>query len=326
MFSPTPRVGNFGLGQFAVPFQHSRDNEQMPMFGSVLTLLALGGLAAAWRRVSARLLGLLWLGCAVLALGSSLWLGKTQYLPLEAWWHGVRVSNLMPYTWFVRIPGLSSFREADRLAILGLLPAALLAGAAVEWLRRHLRPAIRWPVIAAVAGLAVLEAGYSSGPQVGSMPTALPRLTRMLSADHSGSIVVDVPFGLRGGIQEYGKQLPPPALTVATADGHPRAISYSSWVPANTITAISAHPFYAQLAKAQSGIPLAPARNPVGRQISAAQVAAARADARRLGIGWALVWTRHRSPPVDRYLTAAGFRLVRRVGAVIVFRLVQDGG
>ena len=35
----------------------------------------------------------------------------------------------MPYTWLMRIPGLSAFREADRFALLGLVGAALLAGA-----------------------------------------------------------------------------------------------------------------------------------------------------------------------------------------------------
>jgi hypothetical protein len=92
-------------------------------------------------------------------------------------------------------------------------------------------------------------------------------------------------------------------------------------VPSNTIRAIKRHPFYTQLAKAQSGIPLAPARNARRRQVTPQQLAAARADARRLGIGWALVWTRHASPPVDRYLTATGFRLVRRMAGLIVFRL-----
>src|SRR5690242_1026167 len=133
MFTPTPRVATFGLDPLAGPFLHGRDNEGMPMFGTTLTVLALLGLIASWRRRSAWLLAALWIGCAALALGTSLWIGKHQYLPLASVWNGVRVSNLMPYTWFVRLPGLSSFREADRLAILGLLPAALLAGAAVEW-------------------------------------------------------------------------------------------------------------------------------------------------------------------------------------------------
>ncbi|MGE5135195.1 MAG: hypothetical protein ACM32E_20070 [Gemmatimonadota bacterium] len=323
--APTQRVGYYGLHRLAAVSASSdhgqRTGEGMPMFGTVLTAAALLGLAVSWRRRSAWQLALLWALSAWLALGASFWVGKVQHLPLGESWHGVSVSPVMPYTWLMRTPVLSAFREADRLAILGLLPAALLAGAAVDWLRRRRWPAAAWPAIAVVAGLAVLEAGYSSGPQVGLMPAARPALTRMLSADRSASIVVDVPFGMRGGIQEFGKPLPPGALAAATADGHPRAISYTSWVPANAITAIKAHPFYAQLVKAESGIPLAPARNARGRQISPAQLAAARADARRLGVGWALVWTRHRSPPVDRYLTAAGFRFVQRLGGVIVFRL-----
>src|SRR5438876_221187 len=119
MFTPTPRVADFGLGRLAGPFLHGRDNEGLPVFGTVLTVLALGGLAASWRRRSAWLLAALWAGCAVLALGTSLWIGRHQYLPLALSWNGLRVSGLMPYTWFVRIPGRASFRNADRLASLG---------------------------------------------------------------------------------------------------------------------------------------------------------------------------------------------------------------
>ena len=42
----------------------------------------------------------------------------------------------MPYTWLVHIPGLSALREADRFALLGMIGAAVLAGAAVDWLAR----------------------------------------------------------------------------------------------------------------------------------------------------------------------------------------------
>jgi hypothetical protein len=122
MFTPTPRVADFGLGSLAGPFLHGRDNEAMPMFGTAATVLALFGLAVSWRRRSAWLLAALWAGCAALALGTSLWIGKHQYLPLGLTWHGVRVSGLMPYTWFVRLPGLSSFREADRLGSSGCCP------------------------------------------------------------------------------------------------------------------------------------------------------------------------------------------------------------
>ena len=134
--------------------------ENLNTFGVVLSVLAVLGLIVSWRRRSAWLLTLLWLGGAVLALGPVLKAGRHTYVPLAQYWHGVRVSLLMPYTWFIRVPGLSIFREADRMALLGLVGAALLAGAAVDWLaRRRL-----WPVIAVVAVLGALEAGWPGSP------------------------------------------------------------------------------------------------------------------------------------------------------------------
>jgi len=327
MFSPTPRVANFGLGALAGPFLHGRDNEGMPMFGTVLTVLAIGGLVASYRRRSAWLLAALWAGCAALALGTSLWIGKVQYLPLASVWNGVRVSDVMPYTWFVRIPGLSSFREADRLAILGLLPAALLAGAAVDWLRYHARP-----VIAVVAVAAIFEAGYAGNAKVGVMPTSYRPVDKAIAADHSGSIVLDLPFGLRGGIPVDGVPFFPQALVMATADGHPRSIGYSSRVPLPTIHAINRHPFYSYLILSQhqnavkcpwwAAAPKSATAcfEPPGvypfepLKITPEQLAAAREDAARMHIGWAVVWKRNNSVTdfILPYLRETGFRFAYR--------------
>ena len=321
LFAPAQRVGYFGLQQLAAASgsaqDHGHTGEGMPMFGLVLTVIALFGLAVSWRRRSAWQLAALWLGSAWLALGATLYVFKVQHVPYQQIWNGVRVSPVMPYTWVMRLPVLSAFREADRFAILGLVGAALLAGAAVDWLRYHARP-----VIVVVAALAVLEAGSTGLPKTGLMPAALPALDHAIAADHSGSIVLDVPFGLRGGIPQYGKQSAPPALVLATADGHPRAISYTSWVPPKTAAGILAHPFYAQLLQAQSGIPLAPARNSAGHQVTAAELAAAKADLSRLDIGWALVWAprSHVNPPVDAYLRATGFRFAYRTDRALVFK------
>jgi len=304
MFEPTPRVADFGLAKLAAPFL---DNEGLPMFGVVLTAAALFGLAVAWRRRSARLLALLWVGCAALALGTSLWIAGRQYIPFSQLRHGVPVSPIMPYTWFVRIPGLSSFREADRLAILGLVPAALLAGAAVDWLRYHARP-----LIVVVLALVVLEAGYSGSPRIGSMPTALAKLDGPIAADRSGSVVVDIPYGLRGGIPVYGSRFAAEALVLATADGHPRAIAYTSRVPATTIAAIRKHAFYTYLIHTQHYnaahyIPL-----------STEQVAAARQDLRHIDVGWLLVW--HSNRAILRFLAQTGFRFDYRADGVLVYR------
>jgi hypothetical protein len=326
MFTPTPRVSTFGLNVLAGPFLHGRDNEGMPMFGTTLTVLALIGLAVSWRRRHAWQLAGLWLGCAALALGTSLWIGKTQYLPLSSVWNGVRVSDLMPYTWFVRLPGLSSFREADRLAILGLLPAALLAGAAVEWFRYHAKP-----VLAVVAVAAILESGYAgySGDhaKVSTIPVSYPGVDRGILRDHTNSIVLDLPFGLRGGIPVDGVPFFPQALVMATEDGHPRSIAYTSRVPDPTIKAINKHDFYAALIDAQHQVPqTCPFRMPgqreslnlcdhpygvslpgtevavnkVSEYLTPARLAAARADAARMNIGWAVVWKRNGS--VSKFL------------------------
>jgi hypothetical protein len=333
MFTPTPRWSELGMSAVSAPFLHGRDNEGLPMFGTLLTVLALAGLIVARKRRSAWLLAALWLGCAALALGTSLWIGRHQYLPLASVWHGVRVSNLMPYTWFVRIPGLASFREADRLAILGLMPAALLAGAAVEWLRWHARR-----LIVLVAVLAVLETGYSGNPRVGTMPTSYPVADSGIQADHSGSIVVDIPFGLRGGIPVYGVPFFPKALVMATADGHPRSIAYISRVPTPTISAINAHAFYRNLVSVQHEVPrvcpwvagtlgcFRPAGViPTGAiKISPAQIAAAREDATRMHIGWAVVWKRNISEDqfTRYYLIYTGFRFAYRDGNILVYKHV----
>jgi hypothetical protein len=134
-----------------------------------------------------------------------------------------------------------------------------------------------------------------------------------IAADHSGSIVVDIPFGMRGGVAFYGREVSPQALVTATADGHPRAVSVTSWVSRPTVFAISAHPFYGCLVAAEKDYPCTPAQLP-----------AARRDALRMGIGWAIIWR----PTIlaGPYLRDLGFRLDRRKGGVSVYRLPHPPG
>jgi hypothetical protein len=307
LFAPSPRLADDGLAGLGHIYIFQTRLETMNTFGVVLSLLAVLGLVVSWRRRSAWLLLLLWLGGAALALGPVLYVGHHRYLPLAQTWDGVQVSALMPYTWFIRVPGLSVFREADRLALLGLVGAALLAGAAVDWLTRRRA----WPAIAAVAVLGALEAGWPGTPGgLPVMPTAFAALDRPIAADHSGSIVVDVPFGL-DNVPSYGLEPTPQAILMATADGHPRAICYTSWVPTKTIAAIEGHSFYAQLNQAQLG-------HTVGR----AQVAKARADLRTLHVGWVVVWLPRPDQSLSRYLSATGFRFAYRADGASVYRPV----
>jgi hypothetical protein len=306
LFAPSPRVRDFGLHGVASLFHYQAPQEGVPTFGTMLTILALLGLAVAWKRRSVRLLGLGWLACAVIALGSSLRVGNRVYIPAPLTWHTARVSAVMPYTWLVHVPGLSGLREPDRFIVLGLLPAALLAGVAVEWLLR------RAPAVLAVAlALAVLEAGYSGWSRIAAAPTAFPALDAPIAADHSSSIVVDVPFGLRGGLGFDGREVAAPALVLATADGHPRAVSDTSWVPAPSVEAIERHPFYRDLLEAERIYFVQP--------FSDAEVRAARRDALRMGVRWAIVWKP--SGQALHYLREVGFTYREQVDHVLLLKL-----
>jgi hypothetical protein len=304
MFEFSPRVTDFGLGGLGFIY-NGPITDGIPTYGLVLSVLVVLGLLVAWRRRSAWLLALLWLGCAVLALGPVLRIGTHVFVPDAVTMNGLRVSAVMPYTWFVHIPVLSGFREPARILMLGLVPAALLAGAAVNWLRYHAAP-----VIVVVLALGVLEAGWSGNPGIGSMPTALPAVDRPIAADHSASLVVDVPYGLRGGTNIIGGRFDPEAQVLATADGHPRAVGFLSRIPAPTVAAIEKHAFFTRLIATQQG-----------QRSTPAQLAAARLDARHLGIGWVLVWRWHgRILPSIRYLHETGFRFAYKADGVKVYR------
>jgi hypothetical protein len=308
MFGPSPRVAAFGLKSLGAFYYHGQTGEGLPTFGLVLSAMAILGLAVSWRRRSSWLLALGWLGCAALALGPALWIGTREYVPFPVVVSGYQVSGIMPYTWLVRIPGLGDFREPARFTLLAIVPAAVLAGMAVDWLRRRAAP-----LLVVVLALAVLEAGWTGDlsitPRVQRAPAAAARLPAVdgpIAADHSNAIVVDVPYGLWGGVGLYGDWLRPQALALATIDGHPRGEAYVSKVPKQTSRGIKEHLFYARLVATQSG-----ARN------SAAELAGARADARRMGIGWVVVW--EQLPNIAGYLTGTGFRLDYRADGVFVY-------
>jgi hypothetical protein len=323
IFAPSPRVAFFGLNVLADDYRHAGDSLTFTAYGVVLTLLALFGLVAWWHRRHARLLGLLWLGATITAMGTGIVIGSHRYVPVGEFWHGIHVSLIMPYTWMVRVPFLSSYREANRITELGLVPAALLAGAGVSWLRYHARK-----VMVVALALAVLEAGTvgdSSGPTPAvTMPTAMPALDGPIAADHSGSIVVDIPFGVRSAVPlpDEGAGFNPEAEVQATADGHPRAIAYISRLPESEEAAVRRHPFYAYLFAAQK------TPDSLYSELftphdsgDSARLAAARRDARRMDVGWAIVWSS--TPLILHYLSATGFRLDYRADGAAVYRLAR---
>ncbi len=305
MFAFSPRVRDFGLGHVGL-VDNSRLGDGIHTFGLILTLLALVGLFLARRRRSAWLLTLLWAGCAALALGPVLRLGSHTVVPAALQLDGQRVSALMPFTWFVQLPLLSGFREASRIMTLGMLPAALLAGAAVDWLRD--RAALAAIIVVA---LACLELGWSGAGAIGTLPTALPAVDRGMVADHSHSIVVDVPYGIRGGTNWNGLGFDPDAQVLAAADGHPRAVGFISRISPHTLAGLDKNSFYTRLLAAQQGYGITPT-----------QLAAARANARALNIGWVLMWSwpDAHAPRVQGYIRQLGFRFDYQADGVQVYR------
>ena len=307
LFAPSPRLADYGLTSVSRYYHHGPFSIVIVTFGVVLTALALFGIAVSWRRRHARSLALLWLACALLSLGSALWVGGHRYIPVAEVVHGVRLSMIMPFTWFVRIPGLATFREANRFTELALIPMVLLAGTAVEWLRTHIKAGLI-PILA----LALLETGWSGNPDIGAMPTALPALDSPIAAQHTKSIVVDLPFGIRGGMPVIGDGFSPETMVLPTADGHPLADALISRIPASTLTGIERRPFYAVLLRAQGG----------HIHTSATEFTQARANARQMDIGWVLVW--RQQPAVLRALRLTGFRRAYEADGVLVYRPAHD--
>ncbi len=307
MFAPSPRVADYGLTSVSRYYYHGPVSIVITSFGIVLTALALFGIVVSWRRRHARSLALLWVACVLLSLGSVAWVGSHYYVPLAHVVNGVRLSMIMPFTWFTRIPGLATFREANRFTELALVPMVLLAGSAVEWLRRHTGAGVI-PVLV----LALLETGWSGNPGIGSMPTSLPALDGPIAAQHTNSIVVDVPFGIRGGLPVIGDGFAPESMVLATADGHPLADALISRIPAGTLKGIEATPFYAALLSAQGGT----------HRITSAQFQEAKVSARKLNVGWVLVW--RREPHLLRLLRLAGFRRAYQADGAQVYRPARD--
>ena len=307
LFAPSPRLADYGLTAVSRYYHHGPYSIVIVTFGVVLTALALFGIAVSWRRRHARSLALLWLVCALLSLGSALWVGSHRYVPVAEVVNGVRLSAIMPFTWFVRIPGLATFREANRFTELALVPVVLLAGAAVEWLRTHIKAGLI-PILA----LALLETGWSGNPGTSAMPTALPALDGPIAAQHTNSIVVDLPFGIRGGLPVIGDGFAPETMVLPTADGHPLADALISRIPASTLTGIEQRPFYATLLRAQSGH----IRN------TSTELTQARASARQMNIGWVLVWRQQAA--VLRVLRLTGFRRSYEADGVLVYRPAHD--
>jgi hypothetical protein len=324
MFAPSPRVGFFGLKALQhYYFNIGPARVTMVSYGWVVTVVALFGLVVCWRRRGTRPLALLWLFATLLALGTAFQVNTThRYVPFAFMWDGIRVSAIMPYTWLVHLSVFASFREANRITELGMVPAALLAGAGVDWLRRKIAPAA-----VVVLALAVLEMGAVGVAAQPTMPVGLPALDRPIAADHSNSIVVDVPVGIRSAVPFAGEgaAFNPEVQMLAAADGHPRTIAYVSRMSRSYLVRIQQHPFYRYLLDLQQRYTRGFTEALFGRHGQGSpELTAARQDAHRMDVGWAIIWSPENG--YLRYLKAVGFRFAYRADGISVYRLPSARG
>jgi hypothetical protein len=191
----------------------------------------------------------------------------------------------------------------------------------VEWLRQH-----SVKVLIPVMIVAVLEAGWAGNfdvgkaNNIGTMPTSLNKLDNPIAADHSQSIVVDVPFGIRSGLLLPGEGLPfdPMAQVLQTHDGHPRAVAFLSRLPLATLAAILHKPFYGDLMRAEC-MPPDQAVQVQCHDLPAASLAAAKANARSMDVGYVLLWP-GTPKTVKPYLEAMGFVFDYKADGVRVWR------
>ena len=173
-----------------------------------------------------------------------------------------------------------------------------------------------------VALLAAPEAGWAGPAALTTVPTSMPSLDAAIAADHSGSVVLDVPFVVRGPERYGGAPAADYPLVLATEDGHPRAMSYTAGVPERTITGIKSHAFYTGLVAAGARAEIAPLGWRRRARTCERCTSGGRWFGRGAGPGRAKLSASERYyENVEHYLTENGFKFDYAADGVLVYRL-----
>jgi len=238
--------------------------------------------------------------------------------PIER--HGVQLSAITPFTWFVQIPAFADFRVAQRFVMLFTLPVALLAGFGLQaLLSSRRRGALAVALVLLV--LAVVETGQLAEMD-STAPYDRPAVYDLIAEDKSDSIVVDVPLGWVTAINTAGAKgyvLEP--ILRATEHGHPIAYGFTNRLSDERFARMGSHPFYVGLMRRQyddlGGNMIWPTPTPPPPP----SLPDARADRERLNIGWAVIWPNLGvSSEVVDYLKATGFRRHHSADGYVIFR------
>jgi hypothetical protein len=307
LFAPSPYF------RIVHPVQElaARSGEFFPVYGWGLLFLAAAGAVAGWRRLLVRWMALLWLGATVMSLGPTLKIGDSTFAPAAVDRFGYRLSGILPYTWYVQIPGFADQRVAARFIILGLLPAALLAGFGSRALATG--GLARRSLLAAALVVCALDLG---SPMAFEGDVTQPEIYDAIRADRTDSIVVDVPLIWLTGTRYLGTPINSGAMLRATEHGHPIAYGVVGRANVQLLTALARNRFYTDLMVLQGGASLAAVPVP-----SRPDPGLGARNARALGVGWVVVQPTA-SPAVGAYLRSAGFRLHHQHDGVKVFRIM----
>lgn len=284
-------------------------DEGFPKYGWGLLFLAGAGLALVIRRALVRWLGLLWLGATIMSLGPSLKVEDSTFIPLPIERYGYELSAVLPYTWYVQIPGFADQRVAGRFVILGVLAAAILAGFGIVELSRR----GRWARGALALALIVAALDLGS-PMSFQGPISQPELYDPIRRDRSRSLVVDVPLAWVTGTRFLGTPTNVRSMLRATEHEHPIAYGVVGRADAGMLADLAQHRFYTDLMLLQGGAYLTAAPVP-----SPPDPIAGRMDARVLGVGWVVIQP-SADPAVFNYLRLTGFGLVNQQDGVSVYR------
>ena len=310
LLSPSPNLRLDGVEDVASRMYRFPFGEGIPAYGLGLLALALAGVALTWRRPAVRWLGLVWLAASVLALGPELTIGTKALTPLPVEHHGQRLSGLMPYTWLVELPGFANVRVSTRFAFVGLLAASLLAGFGLAglWERRLVGRVVAGLLVT----LVVLESGVAADKGFRLVPLKRSQLYEPVRRDKGSSIVVDVPLTFAGGNGGVGDPGPVEAMLRATEHGHPIAGGFVSRLAHQRTDRLTQHRFYTDVLAIQKGLGNNPGFRPPDPREGAD-------DARRLNVGWVVVWP-DASSDVPEYLRRAGFVPDRNVDGIRLYR------
>jgi hypothetical protein len=211
----------------------------------VLILAAVG--LWGWRKHSfARRTAVLSILFAMLALGPTLHFVRAPVL------NAIQIDDAnvtpgMPYILFHWVPVLRQLRIPTRFVVLAMLMLAPLAAAGVCWISACMarrRKAAAWLVPVCCAAAVLFD--FSVSPHI-TTSAAVPPVYHRLDTLPKEAVVLDLPFGYRDGIHQYGR-INERSLYYQTVHQRPIVGGYISRMPDKVVERYRSYAFLDEVA------------------------------------------------------------------------------